>query len=141
MKSKPDGISLALMRKIAKDEGMKHVSKSHMFDLKKRFAEELRPPKPGDEALIMSCALAEERTGIYPSNRTQAYNALIYMRRRRTARIAEGAANAAEEAVKIGAGSKGDKLIVAVSILRASGIRSISLYPDSGVESIVFFHP
>ena len=141
MKSEPDGVSLALMRKIAKDVGMKFVSKSHMFDIKKLFAEKLWPPKPGDEPLLVSCALASERTGAFPKSRVEAYRALGRMRHLDADRVVDDCMQAAKEAMEIKAGNMGDKLNVAVSILRESGIKRISLYPDSGVESIVFFHP
>lgn len=61
MKSKPDGVSVTLMQEYAKRAGLEYVSKSHMFDLKKAFAEKVRPLKRGDEARIVNWALAEER--------------------------------------------------------------------------------
>ena len=49
------------MSELAKRAGLEYVSKSHMFDLKKAFAEKVRPVRPGDEARIVNWALAEER--------------------------------------------------------------------------------
>ena len=140
MKSEPDGVSLMLMQRIAKEKGLKYVSKSHMWDIKKTFSEKLWPPKPGDESLIVSCARVAELTGEFPKTRTEAYRALSHMRHKIVERrIEDDCADVAAEAVKLGVGAPGAKLAVAVLILRKSGIKAISLYPESGVESVSFF--
>ena len=114
MKSKPDGVSVTLMSELAKRAGLEYVSKSHMFDLKKAFAEKVRPARPGDEARIVNWALAEERK----------------------ARKSQSLPKARKEDAL-----KERPMIEAVAILREYGIQSISLYRKAGVEAISFFKP
>ena len=67
-RARPDGVSVTLMSDIAERKGLSHVSKSHMFDLKKSYMAKVGPARPGDEARIVDWAIAEKRkTGRSPS--------------------------------------------------------------------------
>ena len=114
MKSKPDGVSVTLMSELAKRAGLKYVSKSHMFDLKKAFAEKVRPIRRGDEARIVNWALAEERKARKSQSRPPASKAEALPKH---------------------------PMVEAVAILRAHGVQSISLYRKTGIQAISFFQP
>ena len=105
MKSKPDGISVTLMSELAKRAGLEFVSKSHMFDLKKAFAEKVRPIRRGDEARIVNWALAEERKARKSQSRPKASN------------------------LNSKAAAVAPLLAAAVAVLRGMGIQSITFFP------------